>query len=193
MKTSAFRLVGALACTACLSLALPSPAHAGRMDGIMSLVAVTQMKASNANDDAMSGAEKQRKLAVQRQQLLASAGYLEGAGAPAAPDPSVARASRIVADVEAVAAFGSTAQSDGIDDAERKQLGDLVSVARKDVDDAIADATTQMTDAKKRLKTATDGDEQVRLKELVKSLRVTVKAHKQTAGALRALAKRLAA
>jgi hypothetical protein len=41
----------------------------GKMDGIMYLVAVTQMKASNANDDALHGAEKQREL-VKKQQTL---------------------------------------------------------------------------------------------------------------------------
>jgi hypothetical protein len=32
------------------------------MDGISYLVAVTQMKANNANDDALAGADKQRAL-----------------------------------------------------------------------------------------------------------------------------------
>jgi len=39
------------------------------MDGINRLVAVTQIKSSNANDDAMRGAQQQRSLIGQKKQL----------------------------------------------------------------------------------------------------------------------------
>jgi hypothetical protein len=43
-------------------------AHAGT-DGINRLIAVTQLKADNANGDAMDGADKQREL-VKKQKVL---------------------------------------------------------------------------------------------------------------------------
>lgn len=42
---------------------------ASATDGITRLIAVTQMKAANANDDALKGAEQQRELVKQQQQL----------------------------------------------------------------------------------------------------------------------------
>ena len=58
-----------------LAVALPlgmlalTAAPAAAADGIKSLIVVTQMKAENANDEALAGAEKQRDLAQQQKQL----------------------------------------------------------------------------------------------------------------------------
>jgi hypothetical protein len=46
--------------------------NANAADGINYLVGVTQLKASNANDDALKGAEKQRELVKKQQQLRGS-------------------------------------------------------------------------------------------------------------------------
>lgn len=56
---------------ACLTIALgvTSGAASAVDDGITRLIAVTQMKANNANDDALKGAEQQRGLVKQQQQL----------------------------------------------------------------------------------------------------------------------------
>jgi hypothetical protein len=42
------------------------------VSGIDRLIAVTQMKANNANDNAMAGADKQRQLLKQQEQLRAA-------------------------------------------------------------------------------------------------------------------------
>ena len=42
------------------------------IDGISRLISVTQLKASNANDEAMSGATKQRDLIEQQKSLRSS-------------------------------------------------------------------------------------------------------------------------
>lgn len=42
---------------------------AAAMDGISYLVAVTQMKANDANDDALAGADKQRVLVQEKHSL----------------------------------------------------------------------------------------------------------------------------
>jgi len=42
------------------------------MDGISYLVAVTQMKANNANDDALAGAESQRTMVREKHNLRAA-------------------------------------------------------------------------------------------------------------------------
>lgn len=190
MKTPVFQIVAPLLCAVSLCLAMPSVARAGKMDGINYLIAVTQMKASNANDEALQGADKQRQLIEKKKALFNSGAQLEGA-ALAPPDRSVSQAGQIVDDIAAVVAFESTASAGGIDEAELKELGDLVGVARGRVDTAIADATTQVVDAKKLLAATTDADEKVRLKLQLRSLRATVKAHRRTAAALTSLAKRL--
>jgi len=50
---------------------------ASAADGISYLVAVTQMKAANANDEALQGADKQRELVKKQQQLRGSQKNLE--------------------------------------------------------------------------------------------------------------------
>lgn len=55
---------------ACLTIALGmTSGAASAADGITRLIAVTQMKAANANDDALKGADQQRELVKQQQQL----------------------------------------------------------------------------------------------------------------------------
>jgi hypothetical protein len=49
----------------------------GSMDGILHLVSVTQLKASNSNDDALHGAEKQRELVKAQQGLRARVSKFE--------------------------------------------------------------------------------------------------------------------
>jgi hypothetical protein len=53
-----------------------APAVAG-MDGISRLIAVTQMKSATANDDALTGAEKQSDLIKKQKQLRDSQKQLE--------------------------------------------------------------------------------------------------------------------
>jgi cell division protein FtsN len=50
---------------------------AGAADGINRMIMVTQMKAANANDDALQGAEQQRELLKQQQQLRERQNSLE--------------------------------------------------------------------------------------------------------------------
>ena len=50
-----------------LSLTELACVSAAAMDGISYLVAVTQMKANNANDAAMAGADKQKALVHEQQ------------------------------------------------------------------------------------------------------------------------------
>lgn len=45
------------------------------LDGIGRLIAVTRMKAANANDEALAGADKQRDLIGQQRQLRAANQY----------------------------------------------------------------------------------------------------------------------
>jgi len=52
-----------------LSLTELACVSAAAMDGISYLIAVTQMKANNANDDAMAGADKQRSLVREKHSL----------------------------------------------------------------------------------------------------------------------------
>lgn len=54
----------------CLAIALGTASSASlAADGINYLIAVTQMKAANANDDALKGAAQQRELLKKKQQL----------------------------------------------------------------------------------------------------------------------------
>jgi hypothetical protein len=214
MKTAAIRLASSLLFGACLSLAIASPAHAA-LDGINRLILVTQQKADSANADAMAGADKQRELIKKKKDLKNVQDQLDAAAAPTSESavkgnlgmkqkswnpanfrkssPVESDANRVAEDVDAIVAFEATASADGVDDAELKQLGDLVGVAREHVDAAISGASTEMATAKKELAAATDADEKARLKLHLKSLRSTVKAHRQTSAALKTLAKRIAA
>jgi hypothetical protein len=60
------KTLGFLACTIALGM---TSGVASAADGINYLIAVTQMKAANANDEALKGAEQQRGLVKQQQQL----------------------------------------------------------------------------------------------------------------------------
>ena len=60
------------------SLSFAVPAHA-QSSGIQSLIAVAQMKAENANDEALEGANRQRDLVRQQQQIRANQRALEDA------------------------------------------------------------------------------------------------------------------
>lgn len=177
LLTSALALVLA-------SLAAPAPAQAA--DGIKSLISVTQLKASSANDEALRGADKPRTTTVRdSHDRFAERVQTE------APSPQVARAGAVVGDVEAIAGYESTAGADGLDDAELKRLAELVAAAESSVDGAVADTSAAITDAKQQLEGAKSADDRKMLKLRVKSLRATLKAHRKTEAALRALAGRL--
>ena len=61
-----------------LALALTMPAAAfAATDGIQQLITVTQMKADNANEEALQGAEKQRELVAEQKRLRAQQRALE--------------------------------------------------------------------------------------------------------------------
>jgi hypothetical protein len=187
MKTSAISLL----CVACLSVAIALPAQA---KGIKQLISVSNEQATQANSAALEGAPKESRGMKQKSWNPANfnRAQVEGAAPPPA-DPSISHASRIVDDIDAIAAFESTASADGIDDAELKRLAELVVVAREHVDAAIAAVSTQTAEAKQQLKAATDVDDKEQLRLQLRSLRATVKAHRQTAATLKTLAKRLAA
>lgn len=58
--------------------AFPKPLVQGaKLDGIMYLVAVTQMKSDNANKDALDGAKKQQELVKREQNIHAQQERLE--------------------------------------------------------------------------------------------------------------------
>jgi hypothetical protein len=63
ISLAAFATVGMVA------IATPAAAAA---DGIARLIAVTQMKANNANDEALEGANKQRRLIREQKSLRAT-------------------------------------------------------------------------------------------------------------------------
>jgi hypothetical protein len=70
-------MIKSLVALAVLTLASTAfEAHAGS-DGISYLIAVTQIKADNANDAALGGAEKQRQLIKKQQQLRARQAALD--------------------------------------------------------------------------------------------------------------------
>lgn len=184
MKTPAFPFALSILCAVSVSFASPSPARAA--DGPKLLASVSHLQAQNASEQALEGANKQRELLQKRKQVAQYHAQLEGAAATPVPtDPSVSLAQQIVDDIAALAAFESTASGDGLDDAERERLRELVGIAQKSVDAALADAKRQMTAAK------TSEDKELAKLQL-RSLRATMKAHRQTASALRTLAKRVA-
>jgi hypothetical protein len=170
MKPSSFPLVSHVLCIAFAGFAMPSPAHAGGNDGIKQLIDVTQLKAQAANEQALEGATKQKELLDVKVDVAAGL---------------------VVADVAAVGEFESTAGSDGLDDAEAKRLAELVAAAQQRVEGATADASTAIASAKKQLADTEVSGDKKRIKLLLKALRATVKAHRQTAAALRTLAKKL--
>lgn len=185
LLTPAFALVIA-------SLVAPAPAHAGKMDGINYLISVTQMKASNANAEALEGADKQRTNIDRKTTVRDSHDRFAERVQAEAPSPQVARAGAVVGDVEAIAGYGTTAGADGFDDTEVKRLAELVSTAKTSVDGAVTDASAAITDTKKQLGGATSADDRKALKLRMKSLRATLKAHRKTEAALRTLASELA-
>jgi hypothetical protein len=191
MKTSPFPLVPHILCIAIASLAMPSPAHAGATDGLKQLIDVTQLKAQAANEQARDAAQKEEANRAQKDLVRAAQAQLERS-APQEDDASpLSHAGRVVDDVGAVVEFESTAGTDGLDDAESKRLAELVAAAQQRVEAATADASTTIANAKKLLQDTEATADKKRIKLHLKSLRATVKAHRQTAAALRALAKRL--
>jgi hypothetical protein len=70
------RVSTAAAAIVIASLSLAAPAHA---DGISLLVQVTQIKADNANDEAMESADRQRELIRQQQAIREQQRRLEEA------------------------------------------------------------------------------------------------------------------
>ncbi|HWB77069.1 MAG TPA: hypothetical protein VG755_19005 [Nannocystaceae bacterium] len=191
MNARSIRSVAQVLTLASGLLAIPTPAQAG-FAGIKELISVTQMQAANANSEVMEGATKQRQLLEEKKRLRGAQAQLEGASLQPAEDPQVSHAGLVVKDVEAIAAFESTASADGLDDAERKRLAELVSVARQRADDAAADAASAIADAKKQLAVASDSGDKAQLKSRVRSLRATWKAHRKTGASLRTITKKLA-
>lgn len=189
MKALSIRSVAQILCLASGLLAIPTPAHAA--DGIGRLIAVSTLKAGNANEDALEGANKQRDLIAQQKKLRGAQAQLEGASLQPAEDPQVSDAGLVVQDVAAIAVFESKARGDGIDDAEKKQLRELVSVAQQRVTDATKNTATAIADAKKSRTTVRDAHDKASLDARIDSLRATYKAHRKTGAALRALAKQL--
>jgi len=191
MKTSSIRSVAHILLVSGL-LAIPTSAHAS-FAGIRQLIATTQLQAANANDQVMDGATKQRTLLDEKRKLRGGQAQLEGASAQPEEPQQDSNAALVVQDVAAIAGFESTASVDGLDDAERERLGELVTVAQQRVEGATADAATAIADAKKQLAAASDSSEKAQLKLHVKSLRAALKAHKKTGASLRTLSKKLSA
>jgi hypothetical protein len=188
MKTSPLYLVVPTVFAAFAWLAMPSAAVAAN-DGINRLIAVSTLKAADANEQALDGAAKQRDLVTKQREVRNQQALFEASTQQSA---QVSHAGLIVADVAAVAEFESTAGADGLDDAEWKTLADLVAVAQQRVDAASADTSTAIANAQKRLRKMTTTIYSEHVKLHLKSLRATAKAHRKTATALRALAKKLA-
>lgn len=191
MKAPSLRSVAQALVLASGLLAIPTPAHAA-LDGINRLIQVTQNKAANANEQALEGADKQRKLIEEQKKIRGAQAQLEGASLESAEDPQVSHAGLVVADIDAIVAFESKASSDGLDAAERKQLRELVSVAQQRVGDATKTTATALADAKKSRTTVRDAHDKASLDARIDALRATYKAHRKTSAALRTLAKALA-
>lgn len=190
MKAPSIRSVAQILALASGLLVIPTPARAAA-DGIGRLIAVTQMKADNANTEAMEGADKQRDLIAQQKKIRGAQAQLEGASLQPAEDPQVSHAGLVVQDIDAIAAFESKARGDGIDEAEKKQLRELVSVAQQRVTDATKNTATAIADAKKSRTTVRDAHDKASLDARIDSLRATYKAHRKTSAALRTLAKQI--
>ncbi len=191
MQAPSLRSVAQILGLASGLLAIPTSAHAG-FAGLKQLISTTQMQAANANEQTLEGATKQRTLLDEKRKIRGAQGQLEGASAQPDAEPPVSQAALVVQDVAAIAELESTASVDGLDDSEKKALGELVSVARQRVDAASAEATTAFADAKKELAAASDDTEKAQLELRMKALRAAVKAHKKTAASLRKLSKKLA-
>jgi hypothetical protein len=192
MKTSPFKFVAPILLLGFAWSAMPSPAHAAS-DGLKLLATISHNQAEAANERALESESRLQDNRRNKEALRAIQNQFHlSAPASEADAPPVSPANLVVEGVAAVVEFESKASSDGLDDAELKSLAELVAAAQQRADSATADASTNIANAKKLLKeTKTAGDKE-HLKVYLKSLRATAKAHKQTAAALRTLAKKLA-
>jgi hypothetical protein len=74
------RLLAIAVSSVVASLSLAAPAYA-QTAGIQSLVTVAQVRAENANEDALDGAERQRSLVRQQQRLRSNQRAIEDTSA----------------------------------------------------------------------------------------------------------------
>jgi hypothetical protein len=148
--------------TAAAFTALIPAAASGASDGIKRLITVTQMKSGNANDTAMNGADKQRKLIKAQKNLRASQRKIEMLQRPGRTKNSLTTGT----------AKASSSQSRGLSAAATQQDKSDLRIAPKSADELnmirVQDVVNQRN---KALTTSANIVKKTNCKECIKNIK----------------------